>query len=648
MVVADRAAGGERVVEPEPVLGGDGVGRVRERRGALVGRDHQVRVVLVAHADPLRRHDHAVDEVVGDVEQRADVRLVGLLDHRLVDVRPLDDEAALGARRDDDRVLGQLRPHQAVDLGAVVHAVREADPAAGDRAAAQVDALDVGRVDVDLERGSGQRDRRHVGRAQLERRRAPSLLVGVGPQGGVDRSELVAQDAVVVDRRDVLEISQDLLPQRGLGRLVGLDPRVEAQLEVAHELGRDRRVGRQHVVLVALGEARAEPLAVLAIRAQDRHLRAVEPGRDHKPVERVGLVLTPVDGGDRVAHAIADGVEVERELAGAEHPELLHPRLLVAEQPGGDLLDHAQPEVLEHRHHARELDLGAALVERDAGRSAQRVQADGERLAVGQAREVGDVDRPHFGRRVALVMLREALRPAGVRRPLRGERGGEVVVPGPGEREHLLLELGDRHLGQAVGRIHGEVHAHALALVEHVVGVDARGLEAAAQERGQPRHERRAVARPRQRDDRRRAAPVGRAPREHAHAIGPLEPGERHDDLAQLLHRRREQLLLRERVEQRDGCLVVVRALDQVLGVEHLPQLAVQHRRLGRALGIGLGGEQPQQPRLADDLARARHAAHADVVHALVPVHGRERVGLVHEQQVAAHRPVEHGRRQLA
>ena len=50
VVVAGRAAGGERVAEPEADLLGDGVGGVGERRRALVGRDHEVRVVVVQHA----------------------------------------------------------------------------------------------------------------------------------------------------------------------------------------------------------------------------------------------------------------------------------------------------------------------------------------------------------------------------------------------------------------------------------------------------------------------------------------------------------------------------------------------------------------------------------------------------------------------
>ena len=71
VVVAGRAARGERVAEPEAVLDRDLVGDVGERGGALVGRDDEVRVVAVVAHDVGRRHDLAVDEVVGEVEQAA-------------------------------------------------------------------------------------------------------------------------------------------------------------------------------------------------------------------------------------------------------------------------------------------------------------------------------------------------------------------------------------------------------------------------------------------------------------------------------------------------------------------------------------------------------------------------------------------------
>ena len=54
--------------------------------------------------------------------------------------------------RDDDGVLDHLRLHQAEDLGAeVVVPIAPAEAAARDLAAAQVNAFQLARVDVDLE-----------------------------------------------------------------------------------------------------------------------------------------------------------------------------------------------------------------------------------------------------------------------------------------------------------------------------------------------------------------------------------------------------------------------------------------------------------------------------------------------------------------
>src|SRR5690606_13128511 len=49
VAVPVRAAGRERVVEPEVVLGGNGIRDVRELRSALVRCDYEVRIVLVVH-----------------------------------------------------------------------------------------------------------------------------------------------------------------------------------------------------------------------------------------------------------------------------------------------------------------------------------------------------------------------------------------------------------------------------------------------------------------------------------------------------------------------------------------------------------------------------------------------------------------------
>ena len=182
---------------------------------------------------------------------------------------------------------------------------------------------------------------------------------------------------------------------------------------------------------------------------------------------------------------------------------------------------------------------------------------------------------------------------------------------------------------------------HAVALPQHEVGVDARGAEAHAEVIDQALEQLAVVARARQRDDHRGAARVRVAAAEQPHLLA-LQGEQRDDGAAQVVGRGGEQLVLRERVEQRDRGLVVVGALDQVLVAQDLAQLAVQQRRLARRLGVGLGREQPEHPRLAHDLALGRDPAHADVVEPDAPVHAREPVGLRDDQQVSLERAFAH------
>jgi hypothetical protein len=69
VIVADAAARGESVPEPEAVLGRDAVRGVREVRGPLVRSHDEVGVVGVVSNHFGRMKDGAVDQVVRDVEQ---------------------------------------------------------------------------------------------------------------------------------------------------------------------------------------------------------------------------------------------------------------------------------------------------------------------------------------------------------------------------------------------------------------------------------------------------------------------------------------------------------------------------------------------------------------------------------------------------
>jgi hypothetical protein len=158
VVVTSRAAGGKGIPQPEGVLGRDAVGNIRERGRALVGGDYQVRIIAIASSYAGRCHDLAVDNVVGDVQQAADVAFValfyfpGALVRGGVGAQPPRYEAALGTDRHNQGVLDVLGLHQPKDFGPEVFgALRPANAATGDGAAAHVYTLYAWAVHEDLE-----------------------------------------------------------------------------------------------------------------------------------------------------------------------------------------------------------------------------------------------------------------------------------------------------------------------------------------------------------------------------------------------------------------------------------------------------------------------------------------------------------------
>ncbi len=309
VVVADRAAGGERVAQPEAVGVGHVVRDVGERGGALVGRDHQVLVVAVVADHVVRRHDLALDQVVGDVQQPGDERAVagdplGL--ERLpvtAGRRLLHHEATLGADRHDHRVLHHLGLDQAQHLGAEVLApVGPAQPAAGHLAEPQVHALHPGRVDEDLELRPRHRQLGHGLRVDLERqvRLVPAVraaLEVVGAQGGQHEGEEAAQDPVLVQAGDVVQGRGDLghqlvrpgLPHAGAGREAGVEPGREQVDDLPGQLGVGRE-GALHVVLAVdraglpqvLGVG-AEHHDLVPVQARPRSTRALKPSTSDSP-----------------------------------------------------------------------------------------------------------------------------------------------------------------------------------------------------------------------------------------------------------------------------------------------------------------------------------------------------------------------------
>ena len=305
VVVAGRSAGSEGVVEPEAEFRGEGIGGIGKSGGALVGSDHEIGVVVVVQHDARGVDDLAVDEIVRDVEQARDEKLVG------GDAFPLDGvaaafagqllrhEAAFGPFGHDDGILHLLRLGEAENLGSeVLRAIRPADAAAGDLGIAQVDALDPRAVDEDLRERLGRRqsldplgielegDGRSFGAARI-------LQVEIRALRHADEIEEVPQDAVLVGVVDRLQRRRDSLDERRRPLLAllraGRRCRIEALAEQREEVGRHGMVAQQRVDHVALAERRPYLAQICAVGPEGRNLSRVRLAGDGEPV--VGIVV---------------------------------------------------------------------------------------------------------------------------------------------------------------------------------------------------------------------------------------------------------------------------------------------------------------------------------------------------------------------
>ena len=302
------------------------------------------------------------------------VALDDLLPERLaVGGRLLDDEAALGADRDDDGVLHHLRLHQPEDLGAeVLAAVRPADASARHLAAAQVDALGARRVDPDLEqraRAAAGRGRarveleREVGLRPPRRRRAGSSSSaaspgraagssgGCGPRRGSERRRSPARSAAAR-----LSASASRSPSRA-----GSKRDAEELDELARRSPRGRRsVSSMYAWLNVLPAWRR----YLASARSTATSRQVSPAREDEPVEAVDLDLAAPGLRERVLERLADRVEVDRPVLGRQ-AEVVDPRV---DGPGavdlvGPLVVHLDAQVLQERQDVGEQDRPAGAQE---------------------------------------------------------------------------------------------------------------------------------------------------------------------------------------------------------------------------------------------------------------------------------------------
>ena len=150
-------------------------------------------------------------------------------------------------------------------------------------------------------------DSRDIGAAQLERdvlRLAPADI-RVGAHGGIDQAKVAAQNPVVVEAGDVLEVGQHAFADRVDRVRVELAGGIEQRLEELHQLPGDMRVSHQTVVLVAARELGPQQLAILPVGTQDRDLAPREPPGDHQPVQPVRPGTAVPDRAERLADQLA-------------------------------------------------------------------------------------------------------------------------------------------------------------------------------------------------------------------------------------------------------------------------------------------------------------------------------------------------------
>ena len=469
VVVALAAAGREGVAEPEACLQRQPVGDVRERRRALVRRDHEIGIVAVVPDGVGRRHHAVAVDGLGQLQHGADEDLVALdaLGEPGLAVgggrQLLRDEPALGADRDDDRVLDLLRLDQPEHLGAeILRPVGPADAAARHLAEAQVQAVDARRMDEDLDERARQGQGIDPRAIELEGDGGACLAVSfdleeVGPHRRLREVDEAAQDAVVLEARDLPEERLDLGAGGALGFLTRrrVPARIEARVEQRHDPGRDDAVAREGGCEVALRERRPGLTQVAGHRPDHGDVAPAEPGFEDERVERVRFGEAAEQGQQRRLDRALDGGDVEGAAAGPLQRHVVQPDAGAPIGAGrrhvvGALVDDAEAEILEERHPFGQEQAGSGREDLQVDARLRiafaPVEVDGARPRVGQALErldVGDgvlgVEGFAIGGVEGVAVARRERTGAPAPDPV-GERLAEAVAPRARDRGDAVFQ----------------------------------------------------------------------------------------------------------------------------------------------------------------------------------------------------------------
>lgn len=210
------------------------------------------------------------------------------------------------------------------------------------------------------------------------------VLEEVGPQGRLDEVQEGAQDAVLVQRDDLVEGAGELLDD-ALGQLqrAQLVAGAQAGLEEVDQQAGGVGVVAERVLHVVLGERAARLAQVLGVGAQHHRLAPGQPGGQDQAVEAVVLGLAGPGGREGLLDALAGLVGQLGALAQPQ-AEVVDPggAVVRAGQRVRVLVEHLDAEPLQdgqdlgQRDRAADpVDLEAALVVARADRLVQ-VQAE--------------------------------------------------------------------------------------------------------------------------------------------------------------------------------------------------------------------------------------------------------------------------------
>ena len=633
----------------------DRIGNVREARGALVRRHHQVGVVAIVAHHLGRRDDLLVDDVVGEVEQTADQGLVavddlGRLCLAVADQRAPDDESALGAHRHDHGVLHLLRLHQSEHFRAEILApVGPANPAARDVAHAQMDALHARREHEDFEQRLGQRQFAQLLTFELERQMIlepvdGGALVGIGAHGRGQGAPERAQDAVIVGPLDLLHGGADAKVEPG-ERAAAARRRqrgVEAGGEQVGKGVRQHRIGDQHLGDVALAERQTCLQQIAAVGTQHSHGAPGHAGGQRELVEAVVVHASGPHRGERVFDLALQRVELDDRRRAHDQLEVLDPGAPAARefQLIRAFRDDLEAHVLEH---------GQEVGYRDRILTAENLQ---KKFVLAPWLRTIDVEMQPLGVLLHRVEKRNVVRGGlagkvlgvgrGKRRRIdaeqlegagfveaREQRALETVRPGADRCGHQQFEgVGLDALGLVGQRAGDQMDARQVRFGDLHLQLDARGVEGSADHRFDALSHDRVVFFARHEHQAGIETPERIAAQQQPHPGPFLQPENAGHHLDEFRHAGLEQLVAGKGLEDVLQRLAVVAVGRQRKVLDELGDLVAHQGDLARVGAVSGRGPQPEEAAFADQLTLGAELLDADVVEIAGPMHRRLEVRL--------------------